>query len=1145
MNTESFKESSIGSHPSIGTRLERVCEAFEADWRTSLQNSGDRPRIEIHIEGIAPEERWAFLRELILTDHQYRELAGEVVDTGEYEQRFPEFAEFIPPLFRKTPSLTRIRDYRLLEVIGQGGMGTVYKAQHLRLGKTRAIKVLARHLLDNQEAVERFRLEVENSGRLEHANIVQALDAGEENDVHFLVMEFVEGWNLARLVEVGDRLPVDAACELIRQASIGLQHAHDHFLVHRDIKPSNLMLNHNGLIKILDLGLARFIAERQPTSRLTMSRGPMGTCDYMAPEQWSDASSVDIRADIYSLGCTLYYVLTGQPPFGGENYKSLVQKQLGHQHAPVPSVVDARPDVPAALQDVVERMMAKAPEDRYAEPAEVIEDIEPFAGSDSVASFLSSLPEAEIGRDRPTDAHISSAVSDTQRAARRRAARRRSARPWYRHPALLVMTALAFAAVAALPMVHLLRPNLASEQLVRDVALLPGLNGHWWFDEMPWYTPAARAAVANALRTQDVQFILEDEPNGYLDSDVVRVQEWLMQVLDRSRDSLPARHSILVDELRKISSEKLDDVALEKRLRASYEKFVQGCQAASHDGSAEDLYTRAILEHKLAELSHDDAMAAKALNSYDAAVAEFSQSADPRFTLQRLCQTDSARLCFSVRSDYPSASDRFEKALAGDAPLLFKVETLAVHGHASRKAGEYDDKKFLDAKKLLDESRISDDHPLRAHVRERYAWSLMDRWNVEKASSEFEVARDIRRLNSRKNRLASIYVFHNIHGVAMTYRYRGDADAARYEYKKLAGEIERELNTAQSEEDRIGQQQYLHDLRERLSNTRERWADCVLYEGAASNPTPEDLDLAATLYELATEGADDSSARIAHACKRCIVLALKGDVAQAEQELEEVSGQGIIGEGSKRVDILRSLAKSVVTFKEAEDAAAGHTVLRQFLVQQGELNPFDQFRRETLELQLLCAELLLRCELETPEIRDDAQKDLYYLADDLLRTFMVRLDGHDAVEDVLPFLRRFYDLAICVAGETNGRAAGLILTSRGPNHGGNSAAVRVLFHLHDRDGLVALAAPTGDSAAFKLDGLGREHVKSAGNGGAPAKGAALPDALRDLIAQYQADGLEIECLWSDAQCWPESQKRMALTEEDFPFTDLIGTATIR
>jgi len=158
---------------------------------------------------------------------------------------------------------------------------------------------------------------------------------------------------------------------------------------------------------------------------------------------------------------------------------------------------------------------------------------------------------------------------------------------------------------------------------------------------------------------------------------------------------------------------------------------------------------------------------------------------------------------------------------------------------------------------------------------------------------------------------------------------------------------------------------------------------------------------------------------------------------------------------------------------------------------------------------------------------------------------MVRLDGHDAVEDVLPFLRRFYDLAICVAGETNGRAAGLILTSRGPNHGGNSAAVRVLFHLHDRDGLVALAAPTGDSAAFKLDGLGREHVKSAGNGGAPAKGAALPDALRDLIAQYQADGLEIECLWSDAQCWPESQKRMALTEEDFPFTDLIGTATIR
>jgi len=1123
VNTESSKESSIGSHPSIGTRLERVCDGFEAAWRTSLQNGGDGPLIERHIEGIAPEERWAFLRELILTDQQYRELGGQVVDTREYEERFPEFAEFIPPLFRKTPSLTRIRDYRLLEVIGQGGMGTVYKAQHMRLGKTRAIKVLARHLLDNQEAVERFRLEVENSGRLEHPNIVQALDAGEENDVHFLVMEFVEGWNLAKLVEVGDRLPVDAACELIRQASIGLQHAHDHFLVHRDIKPSNLMLNHDGLIKILDLGLARFIAEQQPASRLTMSRGPMGTCDYMAPEQWSDASSVDIRADIYSLGCTLYYVLTGRPPFGGENYKSLVQKQLGHQHAPVPSVVDARTDVPNELQDVIERMMAKAPEDRYWEPAEVIEDIEPFAGSDSVASFLSSLPEAEISRERATDAHISSSVGDTQNSARRRAARRRAARPWYRHPASLVTTALLFAAAFALVTVSLLRrdtapqPNLASEQLIRDVAMLPGLNGGWWFDEMPWYTPATRTAVARALHNQDVHAVLQDV-DGYLDSDVPQVQIWVRNAIERCEGSLSSRQKRLFRGLIDVSSKNLEDEKLKEWLNKSYEDFIQQSDSPLAAWSADDLYTKALLEHKLAELSNDSEMADRALMSYDAALAEYRQSDGPRFTLALLCQTDSARLCFSVLSDHKSAFDRFADVVKQDAPVLFKIEALAVYGHACRTAGQYElsDDRFAEAMNLLDvagkTSSLGGDHPLHAHVCERHAWSLMDRWNVQDAREQFTIARNARGTNQRRNILASIYVFHNRHGLAMTERYLGNVARAWDQYDMVIDDIEKEISSIEAElgktqapPDGLGRQQYrqryLRNLRERLTNSKERQADCVLYQGAASDPDSVDLNRASTLYQEAIDPADDSSAKVVHACKRCIALALMGEVTTARQEFdEEVKARTIIGMGSTRVRVITDLTEAILTLKE-KGAAGGHDALRQFLRHFG-LDPYndDQLRRETLELQFLCAELLLSSEMKSPETHDQALKDLALL-ENLLERFGNRLGQYSAVDDMLPFLRRFYDLAIAVVGETDPyRSAQLIMASRGRDHGwvtgnaeGDEKIVRVLFHLHEQDGLAVVLPPDGANAAIKLHELGRGHVKPSGNGSTSARSATLPD----------------------------------------------------
>jgi serine/threonine protein kinase len=266
--------------------------------------------------------------------------------------------------------LARHTRYRVLEMLGRGGMGAVYKAQHLLMQRLVALKVIDPGLTGNPAAVERFRREVIAAARLSHPNIVTALDAEQVGDLHFLVMEYVDGQSLADVVARHKRLPVPQACGYIAQAAAGLEHAFRCGMVHRDIKPHNLILTRQGQVKLLDFGLARFLSESPSQGGLTRQGALMGTPDYIAPEQSEDPHKADIRADIYSLGCTLYCLLAGQPPFPGG---TLIQKVLAHLERTPEPLQQLRPDVPAALEQEVARMMAKRPEQRYQTPAEVIQ----------------------------------------------------------------------------------------------------------------------------------------------------------------------------------------------------------------------------------------------------------------------------------------------------------------------------------------------------------------------------------------------------------------------------------------------------------------------------------------------------------------------------------------------------------------------------------------------------------------------------------------------------------------------------------------------------------------------------------------------------------------------------------------------------
>jgi serine/threonine protein kinase len=282
--------------------------------------------------------------------------------------------------------------YTVLGELGRGGMAIVYKARQLCPQRLVAVKLIDPNLTRNKEIVARFLLEQALSARLAHPNLVAAYHAGCLAGRPYLVMEYVEGDNLAGLARQHGPLPVAQACEVIRQAALGLQHLHEQGLLHRDIKPANLMLSPAGVVKVLDLGLARDLHALDHVKRITAHGKCLGTVDYMAPEQCLDPRAADIRADLYSLGCTLYELLAGQPPFAGPGFESIFQKLKGHVEAAVPPLGEHRPDVPRRLAVALERMLAKDRNERFARPVDVVAAVLPFAAGADLANLTQTLP---------------------------------------------------------------------------------------------------------------------------------------------------------------------------------------------------------------------------------------------------------------------------------------------------------------------------------------------------------------------------------------------------------------------------------------------------------------------------------------------------------------------------------------------------------------------------------------------------------------------------------------------------------------------------------------------------------------------------------------------------------------------------------
>jgi serine/threonine protein kinase len=306
----------------------------------------------------------------------------------------------VPPAPADTlpPELVDHADYEVVRELGRGGMGVVYLVKNRLMGRLEVLKIIGRHLVERPGVVDRFLREIRSAAKLQHPNIVTAYTAMRLGEGLALAMEYVDGFDLAKMVKTKGALPIAHASYFIQQAALGLQHAHERGMVHRDVKPANLILARDGkkaIVKVLDFGLAKVTSEGQSDSNLTREGQMLGTPDYIAPEQIRNAQSADIRADIYSLGCTFYYLLSGGPPFRGDHLWDVYQAHFSMDAGPLNLV---RPEVPVELAAVVAKMMAKEPGQRFQTPGQVALALTPFLkmGHDAAAG-PKPAPELSVG----------------------------------------------------------------------------------------------------------------------------------------------------------------------------------------------------------------------------------------------------------------------------------------------------------------------------------------------------------------------------------------------------------------------------------------------------------------------------------------------------------------------------------------------------------------------------------------------------------------------------------------------------------------------------------------------------------------------------------------------------------------------------
>jgi serine/threonine protein kinase len=960
MADERFKEEDT-LVPSAAVDIEHRVADFRAAWER-----GSRPAISDCLKDVPPPSQPKLFRELLQIEFACRLEKKDPPTLSEYLSLFPQNGDVVKQLFDEHFKGPDLKGYEHLELLGGGGMGIVYKARQTTLGRTVAIKFLAENALKNQKMIARFRQESHSIGQLNHENIVQAYDAGEDGGRQFLVMEFVDGACLSDLIRARGGLPAADVCQIARQVCNGLEYARKKGVVHRDIKPSNLMLTAQGVVKILDFGLACIKLDREDSQGLTTDGCAMGTLDYMAPEQF-DARSVDHRADIYSLGCTMFSLLTGRPPFGLPEYSSDIAKMKAHALEPTPRADAARSDVPRAVADIVCRMMAKHRDDRYETAAAVAEALAPLAAGADLAELAGKNDRSVAAADTKTHS-VSQTLRDHRPTTRPRFDRLIA---YCRKRPRIVAGAMGGLVLVAV-LLAILAVRIASKpKVVRfedAIATLPGLDGNWWFNEIPWLTPAVRQQWIDRAS----EHVKSADPNSIKESDFGERVKSLTD--DLNGLNLKALKSSLYydpiaakDENRRSVSmvgiatlpdyyKNLDRV---RRLLA-----VSPAPADPKDSSlpapalsAADEHLLALVCHRLANLPDSARPQSKtsgntsseapareelwdiAMKHYKLAAAAYERQIN--YPMQALCLADCGQLAFD-RQDNSAALERLTSALAvlGNQGLrapFFEVYVNCSCADACCELGSLAEAKGFIKQSENSASLLPENHPLRAYVKERKAWYFMDALDPENASKCFQEAIGIRdevgKIPDNDKISERIFVFHDRHGLALAEQYRAtllagiSPEERKVHLKASQRQFDRLLQDMKSVFDNPPEELKLRaveDLKDRWTNSAERDADGYLFGDPTADP--QDFRRAAQRYRDAYKPLqDERSSLVAN-------LLLKETIAWActrDPRHRETAGKCLesaqtilksLGQTEQdRLDFARFVAVNVLQWKQAAE----------------------------------------------------------------------------------------------------------------------------------------------------------------------------------------------------------------------------------
>lgn len=1001
----------------------------------------------------------------------------------------------------------RIGDYEIHRVLGRGGMGSVYEAFHVHLHRVVALKVLAPHLLDNPQAIERFRREMRAIGRLNSPHVVQALDASLGGDVQYLAMEYVDGVDVDELVRRLHAMPVEDACEIARQAALGLEDAHQKNLVHRDVKPKNLAIALNGKVKILDLGLALCKSEVMATGRLT-AQAAIGSYQYMAPEQFDDSHEVDIRADIYGLGCTLFHLLAGAPPYSGTKYRSLTSLMEAHRSIPPPRIAEFNGNVPSRLADIVGTMLAKDPQARFQTPVEVAQAIEPFAQGADLAKLVRMAREAEAapealmptqpGSPPTTDRELAGRgrwqvplIGDTQARQQRQRTRR------YRLSLAAVVIAVGLAAFFAVRGRITSSQRAERQRLAKAVLVMPGLNGQWWMEETPWMLPPVRATVAEALAPGSSGIsispkypasipgeLMERTMESAASFDVVELQSNLNDLFSRIVPVGPRSVEEAFFAFQRDDPESIDDAKLTEKLT----RISEPARKQGKDLSAVDWHLLAVAAHKAADWNEAEA-------AYEEALAALDEGAPSLLAV--LCQADYGEMLYA-QGRFEEAAERFRiaagriQAREDHFPefLVYargrEADCLRKLADVARQAGGLLEQAQRDAKSL------PKNHPLMAFLAERRGWLALDEWRIADAVVRFEEAIAIRQRSADiGNRRAQFFIFFDQQGLAMAERLRGNDGPSR----ALLAALAEQLNQALVDGGRYSAKQR-SELKSRLLNTLERSADTFLY----GRGEPSDaVGVLSSALQFAEKEIGEGGPLERHIDRiRCKWLIAR-TWASHDVAAELVSIDDEPSDTSLEIKY-RRLARAAAA--AAARDPSGARSLADLIAEQTQEDP----TRDDLELVVLAARLLYRyAPPDDPSIEPVVRRTSQWMKN----------VGREGDESVLRYLRPHYDAMIRQAALLErfrpDELVDLFLQARDPSASARPADY-LAYYFFEEDGVVV--DHTASQATVATLPFGRRQIVESRSD--PTLQAKLATLIPEMIASRRRQLPPANVYWGDA-----------------------------